>query len=159
MKTIEKSELKEMQYTGNGVTEILYYESYDDGTALMVKNIRGSHPTAYITFPDISKVKYEEDLYFPGDVYPDIHGGFTFLGKLKEDTHDRIWIGWDYAHAGDWTQSVPVNEDIFDHHEERKYWEYEIIRECKIALQCIRDGSYIIDHDDYDNEYDNSTED
>lgn len=47
---------------------------------------------------------------------------------------------------GDWTQSMPVEGDAFDHDEEKKWTTKELLDECLEALQFIRKGNYEIDN-------------
>lgn len=140
---------KEMDYNGKGKSEIICFKEFDDGTALAVINVRGSHPCCYIQFPEINKVQNYEDLVFydkETDDYWDVHYGFTFLGELKHYGLEGEWIGWDYAHLGDWTQTMSVEDDVFDHNEEKKWTTKELLDECLEALQFIRKGKYEIDN-------------
>lgn len=140
---------KEMVYNGKGKSEIICFKEFDDGTALAVINVRGSHPCCYIQFPEINKVHNYEDLVFydkETDDYWNVHYGFTFLGGLENYGLEGEWIGWDYAHLGDWTQSMPVERDAFNHYEERKWTTKELLDECLEALQFIRKGKYEIDN-------------
>ena len=142
---------KEMVYNGKNKSEIICFKEFDDGTALAVINVRGSHPCCYIQFPDINKVHdynsfelYDKET----DKYGGVHGGFTFLGELKNYGLEGTWIGWDYAHLGDWTQSIPVERDVFSHFDEKKWTTKELLEECLDALQFIRKGKYEIDYEE-----------
>ena len=65
----------------------------------------GSHPCAYVQVP--------EGHPFHGKHYDKInincHGGVTFSGNFRRHPsrflieREGYWIGWDYAHAGDFT--------------------------------------------------------
>lgn len=139
-----KTEMKEMEYNGSGKSELLYMEFFDDGTALAVVNTRGMHPCAYITFKGIEEVESYDDFYFKeenDDEYFDVHGGFTFLGKLDSLVFSDItWLGWDYAHSGDYTETGLR----FHYDEEKKYTTQELVDEATEALSWIRKGKYEI---------------
>jgi hypothetical protein len=63
----------------------------------------GTHPCAYIMIPINSK--YFEKDYEEIDV--DVHGGLTYSNnylpfEAKNDETKAWYIGWDYAHCGDY---------------------------------------------------------
>ncbi len=60
----------------------------------------GTHPVAYVEIPNGHPV-YKKNYH---DVDLDVHGGLTYSGNAywKEDD-GSFWLGWDYAHAGDYT--------------------------------------------------------
>ena len=135
--------MREMKY-GKPVTELLDIDWYDDGMAYAVVNTRGSHPCAYIQFPGIEKVK-DYDSFF---IYEDIddiddfecciHGGFTFFGRLDNLGLPGIWIGWDYAHFGDYTGYG------LGHTDEKRWTTDEVATHARKALEYIRKGEYEI---------------
>lgn len=138
--------MKEMIYDGSGKTEVLHVERNEHGQALAVVNVRGSHPCGYIQFPELEKVESCDDLWIGNDKeWVDIHGGFTYLGTLENLGLSGKWIGWDYAHCGDWTQSMPPYDDMFSHEDERKYTTEEIVETARQALEFIRNGKYFIE--------------
>lgn len=68
----------------------------------------GVNPCAYISLDDNQEML--------ADILDHlIHGGITYRGdNLKGDykkykAQGRRWIGWDYAHAGDFNPIVPTN--------------------------------------------------
>lgn len=136
--------MKEMIYSGNGITELLAIEWFNDGTAYAVVNVRGSHPCAYIQFPNIERIESYNDVFINEDENDDfwIHGGFTFLGTLGNLGLPGIWLGWDYAHCDDWTQDYPIAEDRFSHEGEKKWATEEVVNHTKKALDYIRQGKY-----------------
>lgn len=89
--------------------ELLYqgtYKAYN----FYIKNMYGDYPTAYIEIPKKSK------LYglFYGDYAEsiDVHGGITYSKRhlyIGDDIElkDSWFIGWDYAHAGDYISFLP----------------------------------------------------
>ena len=80
------------------------------------------------------EVVLDTDGYDGVDV--ECHGGITFGRKIKKNESGMIergftpgyWIGWDYAHFGDWTLSS------FD--ETDKRWTFdEVIKECYEVIE------------------------
>lgn len=77
----------------------------------------GSHPCAYVQVPDGHP--------FHGKHYSKLdvtcHGGLTFSGSFYRHPsrflieRDGYWIGWDYAHGGDYTAFPGVNLDGHRH--------------------------------------------
>lgn len=135
-----KSKVKAMEYTGNGKSELLYVEVNPDGSAFCVKNLRGSHPTAYVRLADTiyedlqKKKQYDEGVFAEmapsGNVCVDINY-FEYGSPMKDSClPEGAWIGWDYAHCGDWTQNFPVGsmeDKMFGHCEdEHKYTTEEV---------------------------------
>lgn len=134
--------MKKMIYDGSGKSEILYVEWNSHGQALAVVNVRGSHPCGYIQFPQIDEIESYDDFWLEG---AGIHGGWTFLGSLEHLGLPGMWIGWDYAHLGDWTQTMDPKLDVFSHEEERKWETEEIVKAARKALDLIWKGKYTIE--------------
>lgn len=92
---------------------------------------QGTHPTAYIS---LTKEELEQSNDY--DDYNDkanVHGGFTYLGKAYWNKNDkRTYVGWDYAHYGDFTYSL---FSIFQWGE--KYTTEFILDEVKNAIKQI----------------------
>lgn len=61
----------------------------------------GPHPCAYVSLP--SNHKYYNEDYDNIDI--NCHGGLTFgrITTFKPDKDIKFWIGWDYAHLGDYS--------------------------------------------------------
>lgn len=84
---------------------------------------RGNHPCAYVTIPDEHFIveSQERDYY---DVEREcgmhVHGGLTYM---RGNT-----IGWDYAHAGDFTYYSPSPND-------HKYTRDEIMEDIERAIE------------------------
>ena len=114
MKAID---MKEMVYSKEGKTELLFSKEFGDFHVAVI-NMRGSHPCGYVKVPDDiwesmanehkkgELAKYE--LYNTFDEHFSAHGGFTYSCKYghpggPSDLPDGNWVGWDYAHAGDFT--------------------------------------------------------
>ena len=87
----------------------------------------GTHPCAYVELPRNNK-------YF-GRIYDDIpiecHGGLTYSSnKLHTVDHTGWFIGWDYAHWGDYNGSLPD----FLNKGSNQYTTVEMIEDCKQVI-------------------------
>ena len=111
--------MKEMQYQANNKIELL-----DSGT---FKNYNyyilslGTHPTAYVEIPKGNKI-YEKDYK---EIDLEVHGGLTysrdFLWISKEKKLQGWFIGWDYAHYGDYVGYELMFPQEFKIREEKKW--------------------------------------
>jgi len=97
----------------------------------------GTHPCAYIA----CKGKIE-GLKSYDDFLPYVHGGATFLDTLDGST--TIYVGWDYAHDGDY-----LGDDVFYEDDEemkeyiaskKKWTTEEILEEVYSAIDQIVDS-------------------
>lgn len=88
----------------------------------------GSHPCAYVRLPEnhIYNNLRREDNTLPYDEIPvECHGGLTFScvdGLPQVGIKDGVYIGWDYAHYGDYCDfgnslSTPFTDKIWTHEE------------------------------------------
>lgn len=124
--------MKEMIYGGEG--GLLGVEDIGDGYKLAVTNTKGSHPCAYVQWPDIEKLETYDDIWVDAEV----HGGFTFLGTLKTTYDlDGIWLGWDYAHLGDY-----LGFDLLPKRTDKKWTSEEVRQEALEVLKAIKEGKY-----------------
>lgn len=94
---------KEMEY---GKDQQIIFMAVDGDYKAVVIN-RKTHPCAYIQFPGIEEVTDYDNFFVENSR---AHGGYTFLGELDRDGLFGTWIGWDYAHGGDYT-----------------FWEYDLL--------------------------------
>lgn len=129
--------MKEMIYGGEG--GLLGVEDIGDGYKLAIVSVAGSHPCAYVQFPGIENLGSYEHI----QVKAEPHGGFTFLGtflKAEELSLDGIWLGWDYAHLGDyiWTGHI----DSYLRANSKKWTTEEIREEALGVLKAIKEGEY-----------------
>ena len=86
--------LKEMHYTCDEICENLATGTYK-GHEYVVRNY-GSHPCCYVSIPEGQAINENSIV---------CHGGITYNGEsLPDEEHvDGLWwIGWDYAHCGDY---------------------------------------------------------
>lgn len=94
--------VKEMVYTTERKREVLA-TGYYFGILYYILNL-GTHPTAYVKIPETHWFYHLDDY----DEFPiECHGGLTFLSdELHISEQEHIagkFIGWDYAHAGDYS--------------------------------------------------------
>ena len=83
---------------------------------------QGTHPCCYVAFPNGKAVN--TDLI-------DCHGGVTYTkDHLPGDTpiSGVYWIGWDYAHTGDWIWFDPWG---------KKWTTEELEAECIAAIDSV----------------------
>lgn len=120
--------------TGNDIGDIkpVIIEGEMDGLQYRIYSY-GNYPTAYVeaTKEQINK------FYDYGKV---VHGGFTFGDTLPGDDSDKTWLGWDYAHAGDYVTSW-ANSPIIQLYEEPHKWTVpEIMEDIKRAVKLLNEG-------------------
>lgn len=96
--------MKEMKYQSQFKSEVLD-TGFCFGLLYYIMNL-GTHPTAYIKLPRNSKLygKKYDDIYNM-DLDLNVNGGLTYSSDnlwLSKDEKICGWfIGWDYAHYGD----------------------------------------------------------
>ena len=131
-------EYKQMEYQENRKIEILFTGEYM-GYRFYILNL-GTHPTAYIEIPeghDLFGKHYD-------DINIDVHGGLTYAEDHLRGVKENSWfIGWDYAHAGDyggydvkWIGTKLYGE------EDKKWTTEEIFDDVVNVIEQIRDGGY-----------------
>ena len=103
------------------------YKGYDYN----IKSIRGMYPTAYVKIPSthflFGKDYDEIDRVIP--VYNMPHGGLTY-GQL--DDKNNFWVGWDYAHFGDY-----ISDRFMPSKYSKKWTMEEIETECKRLIDFL----------------------
>ena len=131
---VKTTELKQMIY--GGPEGLLYFETdREDGFEIAIINIRGSHPCAYVNVPKTFRDKFGDPILDYDAWFADgAHGGFTYAGKelrTKDFKREGFWLGWDYAHAGDYTCLVDMYGNVINYNpirdSERKYTTEEIL--------------------------------
>lgn len=122
-------EIKPMIYQEDRKIELLYKLNYKDYN-FFILNL-GTHPTAYIEIPKGHKL-YGIDY---GEIDLNVHGGLTYSDNELMGVESSNWfIGWDYAHYGDYLGY----EAKFELHIEGKKWTtLEIIKDCENAIDQI----------------------
>jgi len=123
--------IKEMVYGLTRKCEVLTQGTYKGIDYRVISY--GTHPCSYIRVPENSK-------YFNVD-YDNIplecHGGLTFGTMIpnKDIQHNDAfsngyWIGWDYAHYGDYTT---YSSELFN--EGMKYTTTDLLHEVRSAIE------------------------
>ena len=109
-----------------------------NGLNYYVKNIGHMHPTAYVEIPQGHKAFCQNKL---DDL--ECHYGVTFnemhLGGVDDEgERGHQFVGWDYAHHGDY---IPYYKDgeFLEKHSHRWTTE-EIVKECKEAIDWINEN-------------------
>ena len=97
-KLMPNVEYKPMVYQAERKIEILCEGTYK-GYQFYILNL-GTHPTAYVEIPKESKLFHKGYMEID-DI--NVHGGLTYAEDHLQDIKEDTWfIGWDYAHAGDY---------------------------------------------------------
>lgn len=120
-------------YQDENKKELVYHKKYR-GYEYFICDL-GTHPTAYVKVPKNNKA-FGKD-YFDLDIV--VHGDLTYssneLKFYKYSGKYNWFIGWDYAHFGDYTLFATFEND-------KKYTLDEIIEDCKSVInQLITKGS------------------
>jgi hypothetical protein len=155
-----KSEIKDMTYSTTKQS-ILYLEVNDDDTAICIID-RGGWPCSYIKMPENIYQNYVESVHWDGcydDIDVWVHGGVTFgeyrklmirseydIDKFETDEHmpEGYWLGWDYAHLGDYCYRGLLSEVHYHSSDEKKYTIEELIEEAHEALKQLRENNFRI---------------
>lgn len=88
--------MKQMIYKKDRESKVLDKGTYK-GFDYIILSL-GTHPCAYVNIP--ANHKYFEKDYDSIDI--DCHGGLTYANKkVTKSDIEGWWIGWDYAHSGD----------------------------------------------------------
>lgn len=103
------------------------YKNFD----YYVLNLK-THPTAYV---DVSNSPLNGVLY--DDIDISCHGGLTYSKKALRTVDKEGWfIGWDYAHYGDYMDYGDVLfNNMFQY--KKKWTTEEIVEECKNVIDQI----------------------
>ena len=128
--------IKEMQYQATKKLEVLA-TGYFFGLLYYILNL-GTHPTAYIKIPESSKLfKDKKDMH---EINIDVHGGITYAREYLYISNnkkiDGYFIGWDYAHYGDYVgyeEMLPLELRTGG----KKWTTQEILKEVKEACYQI----------------------
>jgi hypothetical protein len=96
-------ELKPMIYKNERTREILAHDVIDDTEFYIIS--LGTHPCAYVHVPSTNPITkaFFSLIDLSGYIY--CHGGVTWFDYYLPDNKrytDGKWLGWDYAHAGDY---------------------------------------------------------
>lgn len=129
--------MKEMIYGyGASKDEILFKEE-DGEYGICILNISGGHPCAYIRFPGIEDIPDYDHVGVLGDVCP--HGGFTFYGRHRIIDDNKLWLGWDYGHSGDYCGWASQHDE-----NDKKWTTEEVLEEARGVLDNFRTGNWCV---------------
>lgn len=131
-------EYKQMAYQPDRIFEVLCQGKYEE-YQFYIMNL-GTHPTAYVEIPITNKL-FGKDYFEIYDMETDIdvHGGITYSrNHLFGGEKNKWFIGWDYAHAGDYagySEKYPelARLSIYD----KKWTTEEIFEDVVNAIQQI----------------------
>ena len=125
--------IKEMVYQKDRKIELLCKDKYKNYN-YYVLNL-GTHPTAYVEIPKGHKLFGINYMDIEDSI--DVHGGLTYSDNELMGIKSESWfIGWDYAHAGDYCgyeEYIPKSVRTYG----KKWTTEEIIEECKNAINQI----------------------
>lgn len=138
--------MKEMIYGGE--SGLLHVEAIDD-YEIAVVNVRGSHPCGYVKVPValyiaiVNENNEDEDGYSADyDAFNclfSVHGGFTYAGETPNEVlSGDTWIGWDYAHAGDYVYQG-FHGFSFAREDEKRWTTEEVVEEAKNVISQLND--------------------
>lgn len=134
--------MKEMIYGESKENPDVLYSGEYRGHKFAILNL-GSHPTAYVE-DKIGLIGYE-DFRLNGI---SVHGGFTFhdTGYWSNDSEEISWLGWDYAHYGDFMGYYSTDNPFYYH---TKQWTTaEIYEEVKGVIEQIIEGAKYANSDE-----------
>lgn len=110
--------------------EVIFSEAYFGYTFYILS--MGTHPCAYIQIPKNDKLFGMDYDDIENKYELNVHGGLTYTNsKLKSVESEGWFIGWDYAHWGDYIGYA-------DYSFEDKKWDVRDIRnECENVIEQI----------------------
>ncbi len=123
--------MKEMIYSLERKSEILYAGNYE-GFDFCIMNL-GSHPTAYVRLPQ--EHSFYNKHYDEMDI--NCHYGLTFSEMATFNEIEGYWIGWDYAHLGDYMGYYNMFGGIYFN---KKWTTKEIYAEVKNVIEQLKEG-------------------
>ena len=92
----------EMEYSKDRIFKILANGKYK-GYVYWILNL-GTHPTAYVEVPRGHELWFNDYDECPVECPVECHYGLTYSENYLHDCNHGEWtIGWDYAHADDFT--------------------------------------------------------
>lgn len=123
--------MKEMIYGESKENPDVLYSGEYRGHKFAILNL-GSHPTAYVE-DKIGLIGYE-DFRLNGI---SVHGGFTFhdTGYWGNDSEKISWLGWDYAHSGDFMGYYSTDNPFY--YSSKQWTTAEIYEEVKGVVEQI----------------------
>lgn len=135
--------IKEGTYKGYKYKVILYHPDLNEAIRIIhycgYVQIPEDHPYYKVVKNHRSRIAYGQKMYDAYDKLDiDCHGGLTFSRYVNKRNRndfitkfeDGVWVGWDYAHAGDMIDYVDVSVSRWG-----RLWKQEdVIEECKDVI-------------------------
>ena len=113
-------------------TEEIVAEGTLDGYKYFIKT-NGMWPVAYVKTTKKQLLKYHD---YAKTV---AHGGFTFSGEFPSGEPEGYWLGWDYAHVGDYVPLFPSCEAMRTLYGEPHKWTIdEIMEDVKRVVELLK---------------------
>lgn len=133
-------EIKPMIYGKNRKFEVLL-EGQCFGYQFYIVSL-GTHPTAYVEIPLEDKF-YKKDAYFGSDLdVINVHGGITYSASNLWFGIKGWFIGWDYAHAGDYVGYYDNLPKYLHRYDEKKWTTEEILDDVIDVTKQLRFFNY-----------------
>lgn len=121
--------MKEMIYKNKAEKEILDNGKYKDYDYVIMSY--GYHPCAYVRLPVDEAIKKDLDEW---DI--DVHGGITYADWRDFGFGLNFYIGWDYAHIGDYS-GVCLIDPALDVSGDKKWKTEEIFEDVKSVIEQV----------------------
>lgn len=115
--------MKAMKYYNDRNVILLHKDTYRGFNYWIISY--GTHPCAYVEIP--KNHSYFKKSYMDIEDI-EVHGGLTFSSDKLLLLDNSWFIGWDYAHYGDYVGFFGIND------EEKKWTTEEINEECKNVI-------------------------
>ena len=132
--------MEEMKYTKEINKNCLHEEDYK-GYKIIILSL-GTHPCGYIGIKDKKNNLYKKSYNELGDMefYGNVNGGFTYSSFGVCGFHPDYWfLGWDYAHSGDFN-GYNLGDEILECRKNDKKWTTEeILDEAKKQIDEIKE--------------------
>lgn len=143
--------MKEMVYQATRLNPPVVLDSGEyNGYNYYVLNL-GTHPCGYVEIPSGTKYFNVDYDYIPVECHGGLTYGRGYLHTVAEIDDNRYFIGWDYAHYGDYA-GYDSKYGIDSEFKGAVYYTEEIVRECKNVInQLIKLEQEAKDNEQTDN--------
>lgn len=102
----------------------------------------GTHPTAYVKVPNKLIKKFKEYEY-SFEIPIEVHGGITYFREflmISEEVENKgYFIGWDYAHAGDYAGYYATSMFRKYFEDDKKWTTQEILEDVKDVCKQLKE--------------------
>lgn len=133
--------MKEMIYGPSRPLEVLCRGVYKGLEYGVISG--GTHPCCYVECTDLLLDRINEQKgefassmeYDKANKFADVHGGFSFFGPHHLLDPEKNWLGWDYAHFGDYVAS-------YGDAGWKKWTSQELVEHCKKCIDQLKAFSF-----------------